>query len=102
MTSSIKLTIPPIKITVQMAEGTRPFYATTVVDLDVETGELYYQEIFDEPQNIDMVQRIFLNTMTKLGGIPNIIYTDSATGRAILPFLDIQSFNLEIVDKLEG
>lgn len=102
LTSSIEFTITPIKIPVQMEEGTRPFYAPTVVALDVETGEIYYQEIFDEPQNIDMVQRIFLNTMTKLGGIPNVIYTDSATGRAILPFLDIQNFNLEIVDKLEG
>src|SRR5699024_6342841 len=41
--SSIEFTVTPIKIPVQMEEGTRPFYAPTVVALDVDTEEVYYQ-----------------------------------------------------------
>lgn len=102
LSTSIEFSITPVKIPVLADEESRPFYAPIAVAIDVETGEVYYQETFDEPQNIYWMQQTFLKVMIEMGGIPSVIYTDSATARVILPFLDVLDFNLQIVEELEG
>lgn len=98
----IEFAITPIEIPIQTKDNERPFYATLTVAIDVEDGSVIYQDTSDQPQNLYIMQQSFLTAMVQVGGIPSVIYTDSNTARAILPFLDVKDFDIEIEEELEG
>lgn len=97
----IEFAIQPIGVPVQTAENERPFYVTLIVGIDVEDGNIIYQDTLDQPPHLYTMQQSFLAAMMYMGGMPSMMYTDAYTARAILPFLDVHEFEVQIEEHLE-
>jgi len=86
--NEIEFTILPLNVPVQNNEGGRPFLPCISLAFDEESKDIYHQELIDGPLDLYKAQKVFLNVLLEMNGIPVTIYIDPGTARLILPFLD--------------
>lgn len=98
---TIEFAVIPLDIPIQHEAGKRPFYPYVALAVDAETGETYFQEILENQVDLALAQRTFFRAVVEMGGIPEAIYTDPGTARVILPFLDVQDFDIGIEEELD-